>query len=1101
MRVWLVRAGTRLSDCVCGPSASGCCWESGCGCSVPSALSSVFCTMLGVLSYTNWLQLRWQLRQQHEQVALTQRFTHWAVVFAVAGIAAPGGGVYRLVAVDGRIQTGCDGWMTYDRMQKFNASEMARVQAAPRAIIGAARLKTDDTTKEASAMALPLPPMGWMSWLRFLCTTDCASHPDACINADLYRSTADALVAGGFASAGYTGVHVDDCWAQKSRDPVSSRMRPDPVRFPGRDGSGMKVLGAFIASKNLSFGLYSDQGTKTCGGYPGSEGFEQLDAATFRSWGVQYLKLDGCFPLANVSKTPYPCCEDMACRKEYAAGYAAMGKALQHSGEGPAIAYACSWPAYLGDDETTKPYEAIIAAGCNIWRSWTDTTCQWSRQLFILDHLGNYSKTLALWAGPNHWNDPDMLIIGNGCITEAEEETQMALFAIMAAPLIMGNDVRNITSARSRATLLNRHAIAVDQDPLGHAGHRLSPYSSSGVEVWVRGPLHDGEFAVALVNKNNAARDVTFKPTELSEAFASVATDGFDIFDIFAEKMVGTVAAGGIWCFSLVEPHGSVFLRLRPAGAGTSHKCPQHPGPAPAPGPAPGPAPPFSPPCPRPPPPPTPPSPPAPGALGWVGPFQRTYSDQDCPNVGNHFGTLEQCESMCRSLVSCTAMNWGPNACALRDCIAEKLPTGPVHTSTFGYLYCNTSTCPKPGPTPPLPPAPPPLPPPAPTPPMPTIPLMDKLGAYVMQAAETSPISWKGRTLLMQTVSGNTPGVYDCCVCRTFGCVANASAPVGYADCSGCDSCSAERKQQYGSCIPQFFQLVDFETLEVLLSPIPGTEDFEMGSATVFGGKVWVFGTSGGHGTATNASRINCFSSADPTNSSSWSSNEVLHLPPTLQPFNTDVAHVSGGDPAHPARQHIMVIETESVLRGWRAFFAVTNASTPDRGWELVAPKENHVSSTVMTACPSIRFFDGYYYVATTSQGMCPPAGWANTSSALCVILFRSKTLKSGDFVMGNGGRPIVFPGDDDRRIAPQWKPSVAERAAIFGHAPQASGDINDSDFDFCDTADGVLGIFAGIANQANNPYFNIAAIARNLTSAEWLASYFAEPGHNSSRR
>jgi hypothetical protein len=286
-------------------------------------------------------------------------------------------------------------------------------------------------------MALPLPAMGWMSWLRFLCQVDCAAHPHACINADLYRSAADALVTGGFSRAGYVRVHIDDCWAAKERDPVTEQMRPDPIRFPGVGGSGIKVLVDYLAFRNLSLGLYSDQGTKTCSGYPGSVGYEELDSSTFRSWGVSYLKLDGCNPLKNMSGTPYPCCEGMTCRTEYAKGYAAMGKALQHSGDGPPIAYACSWPAYLGDDEDTKPYEAIVAAGCNVWRSWTDTTCEWSRALFILDHLGNYSKTLARFIRPNHYNDPDNLIIGNGCITEAEEETQMALFAIMAAPLIM----------------------------------------------------------------------------------------------------------------------------------------------------------------------------------------------------------------------------------------------------------------------------------------------------------------------------------------------------------------------------------------------------------------------------------------------------------------------------------------------------------------------------------------------------------------------------------------------------------------------------------------------------------------------------------------
>ena len=783
------------------------------------------------------------------------------------------------------------------------------------------------------------------------------------------------------------------------------------------------------------------------------------------------------------------------CFAEYARGYAAMGTAIRAAA--PSMLYSCSWPAYLGDDEDTKPYAEIRAAGCNLWRSWTDVTCEWSRVLFILDHVGNYSATLANVSGPGlGWTDPDQLVVGNGCITGAEEETQMALFALMAAPLIMGNDVRRIASDRGRATLLNRHAIAVDQDPLGRPGHRLSPYARSGIELWARGPLHDGAFAVALVNKGDAAADATLLPSAVLAGLGQAPPAGalsLGIFDIFAETAVGQVAINGSWCFLLLEPHGVKFLRLAPlaggGGARTHHGCTAHP-PAP-PGPGPGPFPPLSPPCPAPQP---------PGAGKWVGPFSRVYSDQDCPNLGNHLGTLTECKSLCTTVEGCTAMNWGPDAdadagggCALRGCTpANAFPTGPALGAIQGYYRCNTARgCPSPGPGPaPRPPAPP-----APPSP-PRVKLMTKIGAYVMQAAETSPVDWNGRTLLVQTVSGNTPGVYACCVCRTFGCVANASAPIGYSDCSGCTGCTDDFKRRYGSCAPQFIQLVDYATLEVLVSPIPGTEAFEMASATVHAGKLWVFGTNG-----VNTSRISCFSSGDPLNRSStaWDAVVSLHLPPGLVAFNTDVHQVSGSDPLHPARQHIMVIETNSIFgtpaAGWAAFFAETNASTPDRGWQLLDPPLGHLvdsSRTMMTACPSVRFFGGWYYVATTTQGpACPAAGWVGTRSALCVVVLRSRTLRSGDWVLGNGGRPIVFPGPDDRRVAPQWAATGAERAAIFGHAPQQDGDINNSDFDFCDTADGVLGIFAGIANQASNPYFNIAALAPNTTSAAWLASYF----------
>ena len=220
---------------------------------------------------------------------------------------------------------------------------------------------------------------------------------------------------------------------------------------------------------------------------------------------------------------------------------------------------------------------------------------------------------------------------------------------------------------------------------------------------------------------------------------------------------------------------------------------------------------------------------------------------------------------------------------------------------------------------------------------------MEKLGAYVMQAAETSPVNWNGRTLLVQEVSGNTPGVYDCCVCRTFGCVANASAPIGYADCSACPLCSAEKKKQLGSCTPQFVQLVDFSTLEVLVSPIPGTEAFEMASATTFGGRLWLYATNG-----VNTSRVSCFSSADPTNPASWEASEVLVMPPGLTAYNTDVHHVSGADAGSPARRHVMAIETNQIFGlpspGWATFFAETDAATPDRGWRLVDPLAHFVS-------------------------------------------------------------------------------------------------------------------------------------------------------------
>lgn len=398
------------------------------------------------------------------------------------------------------------------------------------------------------------PPMGWMSWQAFRCETDCAVHPSSCINEQLYKTTADALNEGGFVDAGYTGVHIDDCWEGTTppRD-SAGKLYADAGRFP----SGMTALSRYLKSKGASLGIYSDEGTKTCGGYPGSKGYEAIDAQTFQEWEVDYLKLDGCYN----SKEDYP------------QGYAAFGKALRALSR--PIVYSCSWPAYLGDDETKKPFGDMTAAGCNLWRNWADIQCSWGSLSGIIEHWGTYSDVLQKVARPGHWNDPDMLLIGatkgdgSPCVSAAEvctsirrhscrqlrrhscrhfapasplspphhdrpaaancrrppaarpaaapppphdlsrarprlpsrsqERTQMAIWAITASPLIMGNDARNL-SAVSATLLLNERAIAIDQDALGVPGKRLV---GGAQQVWSRPLGCEGagcDVAVALYN-------------------------------------------------------------------------------------------------------------------------------------------------------------------------------------------------------------------------------------------------------------------------------------------------------------------------------------------------------------------------------------------------------------------------------------------------------------------------------------------------------------------------------------------------------------------------------------------------------------------------
>ncbi len=316
------------------------------------------------------------------------------------------------------------------------------------------------------------PPMGFMSWMTFRCGTDCVANPTTCISEALYREQADALVSGGFLAAGYDTIHLDDCIVAKQRNSTTQRLEADPIRFP----SGFAALGSYLHDRGVKFGVYTAISSTTCGGYPGSKGFEQLDADTFSEAGADYIKADGCGDPAY-----------------YPLGYPALGAALQATGRD--IVYSCSWPAYLGDDEAAKPFAAFIASGCNLWRNYLDMGPTGGYAAGVLEHFGNYSRALAEWAGPGHFHDADMLLAGVEGVPEDLMQSQLALYCILALPLIMGNDLRAV-SPRARAMLLNRGALAINQDPAGRAGVRLT---AGPQQVWLR-PLANGDVAVALYN-------------------------------------------------------------------------------------------------------------------------------------------------------------------------------------------------------------------------------------------------------------------------------------------------------------------------------------------------------------------------------------------------------------------------------------------------------------------------------------------------------------------------------------------------------------------------------------------------------------------------
>ena len=320
------------------------------------------------------------------------------------------------------------------------------------------------------------PPMGWNSWNKFACKG---------LNEKVVRETADTMASNGMKDAGYQYVILDDCW-QGERD-AEGNIQPDAQRFP----SGMKALGDYIHGKGLKFGIYTDAGTMTCAKRIGSMGHEYQDAKQYANWGVDYLKEDWCNTLPGQSTE---------------SSYALMRNALAASGR-PIVFSICEWGS-------TKPWLWAGSIG-NLWRATGDIQDCWDCKktwggngvVQIMDQMNG----LETYAGPGHWNDPDMLEVGNGGMTKEECRTHFSMWAMFSAPLLAGNDIANMTSD-TKEILLNKEVIAVDQDALGQQGRRVK--KTGDLEVWAK-QLHDGGRAVALVNRGAATADISVDWTDI----------------------------------------------------------------------------------------------------------------------------------------------------------------------------------------------------------------------------------------------------------------------------------------------------------------------------------------------------------------------------------------------------------------------------------------------------------------------------------------------------------------------------------------------------------------------------------------------------------
>ena len=377
------------------------------------------------------------------------------------------------------------------------------------ALLGAAPA----AAQKAQGLALT-PPMGWNSWNHYGCEID----------ETLIRRTADALVASSLRDAGYRYVNLDDCWhGERAAD---GTIQPDPRRFP----SGMKALGDYLHERGLRFGIYSDAGARTCAGRPGSQGHEFQDAAQYAAWGVDYVKYDWC----NTG-------EGEAQRNPREA-YATMSRAIAASGR-PMILSICEW----GDNEPWlwgKQYGQL-------WRTTGDITNCWDCELGHGNWLSHgilrildMQVPLRAYSGPGGWNDPDMMEVGN-LASAAENRSHFAMWAMLAAPLIMGTDVPGM-SAETRAVLTNPRVIAIDQDPLGIPALRWRAYPD--YEIWAK-PLAGDRWAIALLNRSDDEQRVTVDwargelRDDLHGRDPAFATRTYAIENAWTGKAEGTTAA------------------------------------------------------------------------------------------------------------------------------------------------------------------------------------------------------------------------------------------------------------------------------------------------------------------------------------------------------------------------------------------------------------------------------------------------------------------------------------------------------------------------------------------------------------------------------
>ncbi len=351
------------------------------------------------------------------------------------------------------------------------------------------------------------PPMGWNSWNTF----------QTKIDEPLLKGMVDTYVSSGMRDAGYTYFVLDDGWMAMERD-KDGNLVADPQKFP----NGMKEFADYVHSKGMKFGIYNCAGTKTCAGYPGTRGYEYQDARLYASWGVDYLKFDWCNAEGLNAKE----------------AYTTMSKAIRAAGR-PMIFSLCEWGGH-------QPWRWAKNVG-QLWRSTGDIWAGFKKDLnngswtalSVLSILDR-QDSIRQYAGPGHWNDPDMLEVGNG-MKYNEDKAHFSLWCMLEAPLMAGNDLRKM-SPETTAILTNKELIALDQDALGVEAFRY--YAFDGIEIWVK-PLANNELAVCFLNRSDHPQTISYdwKDHAINDAVSNTSFDfkqtSYKLRDLWLKKDVG----------------------------------------------------------------------------------------------------------------------------------------------------------------------------------------------------------------------------------------------------------------------------------------------------------------------------------------------------------------------------------------------------------------------------------------------------------------------------------------------------------------------------------------------------------------------------------